>query len=75
MLPKGQELSFHQDSMQSDSMERTQTIVFRELIANYIKARDTAYKNSEVRKFVFISLTPASNPLREIVIHILENEW
>lgn len=42
--------SFHPASLHSDSVERACTAVAQGFIADYIKARDTAYENSEVSK-------------------------
>ena len=48
MLLGAQRPSFCPASLHSDSVERACTAVSQAFIADYIKARDTAYENSEV---------------------------
>lgn len=54
MLLGAQRPSFCPASLRSDSVERACPAVSQEFIANYIKARDIAYENSEVSKVYLI---------------------
>ena len=61
MLLGAQRPSFRPASLHSDSVERARPAVSQEFIGNYIKARDTAYENSEVSKVYLIGDSDLNN--------------